>query len=370
MKYIQIKKLDGQKFLNLINKKLSKIRIINPDFKIEKGDDFILFPVIPENFEYLIPELTNIQYKLIEMNGNPRLNLNKKNMTSYLRNILPKKILNVIPKSYDIIGEVAVIEFDRLDKLEEPELLLYKKKIAQALLNINKSVKTVYEKKSEVSGTYRLRDLRLILGVDHSETLHKENKTIYKLDVKKVFFSPRLVHERERISNGPFNLNERIVDMFAGVGPFSIQIAKRNTVQVFAFDINPIAFRYLEENLEINLVKDKINPYNIDVKELLKPGNQIGIKIHNQIDRIIMNLPEMNFNFLDVTCFLMKNSGGILHFYSFSDKKNAFKATKKKLSYHLEENGFKIDSVKSQRVVKAYSPSTDLIVMDCVIKSS
>ncbi|TFG23776.1 MAG: class I SAM-dependent methyltransferase family protein [Promethearchaeota archaeon] len=370
MKYIQIKKLDGQKFLDLIHKKLRKIRIVNPDFKIEKEGDFIQFPIIPDNLKYLIPDLNEIHYKIVEKNGNPRLESAKKNMTSYLRDILPKKILSLIPKSYDIIGDVAIIEFDRLDKLEEPKLHSYKKEIAQALLDINKSVKTVYEKESEVSGTFRVRDLRLILGIDHSETLHKENKTIYKLDVKNVFFSPRLVYERERISNQPFIPNEIIVDMFAGVGPFSIQIAKKNPVQIFAFDVNPIAFRYLEENIEINKVKDKINIYNIDVKQLIKPGNQIGNNIHNQIDRIIMNLPEMNFNFLDVTCFSMKNSGGILHFYSFSDKKNAFKATKKKLSYHLEENGFKIDSVKSQRVVKGYSPSTDLIVMDCFIKSS
>ena len=370
MKYIQIKKLDGQKFLNLINNKLGKTRIINPDFKIEKEENFILFPIIPENFKYLIPELTKIQYKIVEMDGKPRFALKKENITSYLRPFLPKKILNLIPKSYDIIGEVAVIEFDRLNKLEEPELHIYKEKIAQAVLHINKSVKTVYEKKSEVSGTYRLRDLRLILGIDHSETLHKENKTIYNLDVKKVFFTPRLVYERERISKGPFIPNEIIVDMFAGVGPFSIQIAKKNPVQIFAFDINPIAFRYLKKNVEINKVEDKINTYNIDVKELIKPGNQIGLMIHNQVDRIIMNLPEMNFDFLDVTCSLMKKSGGLLHFYSFSDKKNAFKVTKNKLSSHLEENGFKIVSVESQRVVKGYSPSTDLIVMDCIIKSN
>lgn len=370
MKYIQIKKLDGQKFLDLIHKKLSKIRIINPDFKIEKEEDFILFPLISENLKNLIPELTEIQYKIIEKNGSPRLESTKENMTDYLRSTLPKKILNLIPKSYDIIGDVAIIEFDRLDKLEEPEMLLYKKKIAQALLNINKSVKTVFEKKSEVSGIYRLRDLSLIFGNDHSETLHKENKTIYKLDVKKVFFSPRLVYERERISNSHFNPNEMIVDMFAGVGPFSIQIAKKNLVQIFAFDVNPIAFRYLEENVEINKVKNKISIYNIDVKELLKPGNQIGIMIQNKIDRIIMNLPEMNYDFLDVACFLMKNSGGTLHFYSFKDKKEAFKATYKRLSHHLGDYRFKIDSVKSQKVVKAYSPSVDLIVMDCIIKSS
>lgn len=370
MKYLQIKKFDGQKFLDLIHKKLKKFRIIHPDFKIEKEGDHILFPLISGNLKYLIPELTTIQYRIVEKNGNPRLEPIKKNLMSYLKNFLPKNILNLIPKSYDIIGNVAIIEFDRLDKLEEPELLLYKKNIAEAILYINKSVKTVYEKISEVSGTYRLRDFRLILGPDHSETLHKENKTIYNLDVKNVFFSPRLVHERERISNCSFSPNEMIVDMFAGVGPFSIQIAKKNPVQIFAFDINPIAFRYLEENVEINKVKDRVSIYNIDVKQLLEPGNQIGMKIHNQIDRIIMNLPEMNYNFLDITCFLIKNSGGILHFYSFSEKKNAFKATKKKLSHHLEENGFKIDSVKSQRVVKGYSPRIDLIVMDCVIKSS
>lgn len=370
MKYIRVKKTEGQNLINLIRKSLNKTKkIINPNYKIEYEGNFILFPIITENLKPILSKLTKMEYEIIERNGNVRIDQKERNIRIYLDNILPKRILKLIPKSYDLIGDIIVIEFDRLDKIKDPDILLYKKKIAEALLYINKSVRSIYEKKSEISGAFRLRNLNLILGDDDSETLHKENKTLYKLDVKKVFFSPRLGYERKRISEGYFNDNEMIVDMFAGVGPFSIQIAKKNQVKIFAFDINPIAFKYMKENVKINKLKDKIMIYNFDVKELLKPDNHLGNMIHNQIDRIIMNLPEMSFNYLDVTCFLMKNSGGILHFYSFVDKKRAFKATHMKLKKKLDEYQFEIKRILSKRIVKAYSPKMDLIVVDCEIKS-
>lgn len=370
MKFLKVKKKDGQKVLDFIQSNTNRsYKIINPNYNIEYEENFILFPVIVENLKSALSILTEMQFEIIERNGKPKLDLNKKSLRDYLLGFLPRKIINAIPKSYDVIGTIVIIEFDRLNKINDPDNLFYKKEIAKALLKINKSVKTVYEKKSEISGDFRLRDLKLIIGSDNSETLHKENKTIYKLDVRKVFFSPRLGHERKRISEIFFNCNEMIVDMFAGVGPFSIQIAKKNQVKIFAFDLNPIASKYMEENNEMNKVRDKIEVYNLNVKELLKPSNQIGQIIHNQIDRVIMNLPEMSFNFLDVACFLMKNSGGILHFYSFAEKKKAFEITYNMLKAELENYKFKIDKILFKRIVKAYSPKLDLIVLDCLIKS-
>jgi len=370
LKYIRVQKIDGQKFLNFIHNHSNRNKkIIDPNYEIEHEDNFVLFPIIADNLKPVLSKLTEMHYEIVERNERLKLNPVKRSIRNYLENDLPRKILDVIPKSYDIIGDILIVEFDRLNKLEDPDVFLYKIKISDALLKINKSVKSVYEKKSEILGDFRLRELKLIVGFDNSETLYKENKTIYKLDVKKVFFSPRLGQERKRISENHFNFNEMIVDMFAGVGSFSIQIAKKNRVKIYAFDVNPVAFRYMEENVEINNVEDKIEVYNLDVKELLIPGNQVGKMIHNQIDRIIMNLPEMSFNFLDVTCFLMKNSGGILHFYSIAEKENAFEITSNRLKEKLAGYSFKIDKILSKRIVKAYSPKKDLIVLDCVIKA-
>jgi tRNA (guanine37-N1)-methyltransferase len=367
LKYLRIEKQNGQKLLDLIKK--SNKKIINPNYRIEYEDDFIFFPLNSGDLIDVNSDFSELRYKIVKRIEKSRIQKRKRNLVDYLSNTLPDEILQLMPKSYDIIGEIAIIEFDRFDKIKTKDLTFYKKKIAEALIKVNSSVKNVYEKKSEISGKFRLRELGLILGFDKSETLYKENKTVYKLDVQKVFFSPRLVNERKRISQSTFFQDEMIVDMFAGVGPFSIQIAKINPVKVFAFDINPVAFRYLKENIKINNVNDKVNCFNLDVKDLIKPENEIGNKIHNKIDRVIMNLPEMSFNFLDVTCYLMKQSGGILHFYSFADKDNSFVAVCKKLKHHLGENHFKIDRLLNQRVVKAFSPKMDLIGIDCVIKS-
>jgi tRNA (guanine37-N1)-methyltransferase len=369
LKFLRLKKVDGQELLSQIQKKTHKTQnIIDPNYKIEYEEEFIFFPIEIENFNKVQSSLTGIQYDIIDKEGIPTVS-NKPDLMSYLEKEVPKKILEIIPKSYDIIGDIVIVEFDRLNKIDIQEKQDYKRKVAEAILHVNKSVKTVYEKRSEVSGIFRLRNLEVVVGVDKSETIHKENKTTYKLDVQKVFFSPRLVFERKRVSESDFKQNEIIVDMFAGVGPFSIQIARNNDVEIHAFDINPIAVKYLKENMEINKVKNKISGYNLNVKELLNSESKVGKLLHNKIDRIIMNLPENSFEYLDVACFLIKKSGGTLHFYTFSEKEQPFKTTIESLSTFLKGFNFKIETTISQKIVKAYSPKMDLVVVDCVIKS-
>ena len=78
-----------------------------------------------------------------------------------------------------------------------------------------------------------------------------------KLDVKKVYFSPRLATERKRVADLVSD-GEEILDMFAGVGPFPFVIAKEKSVDITAVDINEVAIQYLNENIKINKVKEKL----------------------------------------------------------------------------------------------------------------
>ena len=112
----------------------------------------------------------------------------------------------------------------------------------------------------------------------------------------------------------------------------------------------------------------KIFTYNIDVKELVKSSNKLGIFLKNKVDRIIMNLPEHSIDYIDVACFLMKNTGGILHFYQFCEKPNPVEKGIEDLSQHLNRIGWKIEEVISSKIVKAYSPKADMIVIDAYIK--
>jgi tRNA (guanine37-N1)-methyltransferase len=161
-----------------------------------------------------------------------------------------------------------------------------------------------------------------------------------------------------------------IIDMFAGVGPFSIQIAKNKNVKIYAFDLNPEAYRYLKENITLNKLKGEIFPYHGDIKNLIDPTNQLGQSLMHKADRLIMNLPESSINFIDVACFLMKESGGIIHFYHFSEKPNPLEKTVKNLEEQLRFHNWEIESIITSKVVKHYSPKSELVVIDLKIKAS
>ena len=120
--------------------------------------------------------------------------------------------------------------------LEIPEDLEgYKNLIGEAALKFTKR-KAVFRKKSEIKGIIRTRELEHIAGEVVSETIHHEFGCKLMLDVKKVYFSPRLATERKRVADNVKD-NEIIVDMFAGFGPFPILITKDHDVQIYAIDI-------------------------------------------------------------------------------------------------------------------------------------
>ena len=371
-KFIKIKQESAEKFLKLLKTKLPNEPFLNKRIKVKHEGTFVLFPLTDdvEKVTALIGGISNqLNFDIVSAEGIADVNYKYRSIEEVLIDELPENILELAPKSYDIIGKIAIVEFDQINKIRDKNALSYKKKFADALVSVNKSVKTVYEKLSEVKGTYRLKELKVIYGEDNPETIHKENDCIFKLDVKKSYFTPRLVYERKRVSSGSFKKQEAVVDMFAGVGPFSIQIAKNNDAKIYAFDINPSAHKYLIKNIGLNKMKGEVIAHNIDVKELLNPDNKLGYYLEHKIDRIIMNLPEQSINFLDVARFLMKKSGGILHFYQFCEKPDPIKKGITNLNTNLKDSGWYIEEILNSKVVKPYSPKSDLIAIDLIIKS-
>ena len=207
-------------------------------------------------------------------------------------------------------------------------------------------------------------------GKNNTETIHKENNCIFHLDIKTTYFSPRLVNERRRISESNIQKNEVIADLFTGVGSFSIQIARLNPVCIHAFDVNPQAYKFLQTNIDFNKLKGKIIPYNMNNRDLLNPLNPIGKKLSGTVDRIIMNLPEGSIGFIDVACFLLDKTGGILHFYKFSEKPNPIENTLKTLEESLNILNWQIESIINSKIVKHFSPKSEMVVIDSIIKAS
>ena len=371
IKFLRLKKKDGQQFIKLIKNRFKNVQLINSYYKILNEKEYLLFPLV-ENQDLIDKLITflekNFNFKIISKETLPNLNYKYGSLLEVLKGRFPEKYLELIPQSYDIIGNITVIEFDKFNCIDEREFIIFKEKIAEAIIMINKNVKSVFEKKGKIKGTYRLRKLNLLYGENKSETIYKENNCNFKLDVKTTYFSPRLVFERRRIATSLIKNNEVIVDMFAGVGPFSIQIARNNLVKIYSFDVNPHAYQFLKENIKMNKLKGKIIPYNINVRDLSNSADKIGRLLQNKSDRIIMNLPEKSIEFVDIACFLMKQTGGILHFYQFSDKPNAVENTLECVNKKLNELNWEVEKILNSKIVKTFSPKTELVGVDLSIK--
>jgi len=369
--FLKIEKESAEKLLRLLKTKLPNENILDKRKITMHMGHYVLFPLVKDKKKVnnLIECIGNeLNFEIINAKGKMVPNYKFRSLEEALIGVLPEDIIDLIPKSYDVIGKIAIIEFDRFNSLSVDKISLYKKRIAEAIVKVNKTVETVYEKKSEVKGRYRLKELQPIFGVDNPETFHKENHSIYKIDVKNTYFTPRLVFERKRLSLLKFAKNELIIDMFAGVGPISIQIARNHDVKIYSFDINPTAHKYLIENIKLNKLKGEILAYNIDVVDLKKSSNQLGIILKNRVDRTIMNLPEQSMNYLDIACFLMKKTGGILHLYQFCEKPNPIEKGIENLKTKLNRMGWYIEEIINSKIVKPFSPKSDLIVADVKIK--
>jgi len=213
-------------------------------------------------------------------------------MSGY-RDLFPEGLRERLPRAFDVVGDICII------KLPE-EFLPIRKSVGSAILKTYKHMRVVCID-GGVTGDQRVRDLEIIAGERRTETEHRENGCRYRLDVAQVYFSPRLSGERALIASLT-GRGESVWDMFCGVGPFSIPIAKAAR-EVCASDINENAIRYLRENMKLNRVKN-IDPFCGDARDAFRD---------KKFDRVVMNLPHCSLDFLD--CALERCGGGTIHLY-------------------------------------------------------
>lgn len=286
-----------RKEANQVRLFLLEHNILNLKFKIKRSQDHVYLPLLEEAGNDFIKD-KNLQ--LVETVFEENIK-SPRSMEEYLKDQIPAEKLEDLKKSFDIIGEVVILEIP-------PELDEEKKAIAEAALKFTKR-QAVYRKGSEVKGITRTRELEHLAGEDQSETIHQEFGTRIMLDVKKVYFSPRLATERKIITDQVQD-GELVLDMFSGVGPFALSIARHHQAEIYAADINPEAINYLKRNIKLNKLQERIIPIQGDVKEVLK-------NMDLKFDRIIMNLPGSAGEFLPVALEHLK-AGGVLHYYQFS----------------------------------------------------
>ena len=236
-----------------------------------------------------------------------------------------------LPSSYDIIGNIAIL----------PEKTKNANKVAQTLLKNFKNIKTVVVKTGIHYGKYRLQKTKIIAGKKTKTALHKENNCIFKLNVDKTYFSPRLGNERLRVAK-LVKKNESILVMFSGISIYPIEISKFSKAEeIFGIEINPAAHKFAQENLKLNKVTN--------VKLFLGDVRKVLPKIKKSFDRIVMPLPRDAESYLDLAIKKLKPKG-VIHLYDFQREEDIPGESIEKIKKHC--------SPKILNVVKVgkYSP--------------
>ncbi|MEW6222364.1 MAG: class I SAM-dependent methyltransferase family protein [Candidatus Hadarchaeota archaeon] len=263
---------------------------------------------------------------------------------SALKGLLPEEKLKLLPKGFERIGHVAVISLPQ-------ELAGDAGPIYQKLLEL-KGVRTVALREGAVHGRERMPALRVVAGDPSTETVHREHGCFFKLDLAKVMFSKGNVQERGRLPTLVKD-GEVVADMFAGVGQFSIPIAKHaRPSKVYAIEINPVAHGYLVENVRMNKVGHIVAPVLGDCDK---------VSPHGVADRVVMGILHVTPRYLPLAMEVLKPEGGVIHYHETAPSKLRFERPVKRI---FEAAGGRKVEVLGKHFIKRYSPRVDHVVVD------
>ncbi len=274
------------------------------------------------------------------------------NLHDRLMGDLSDEELQHLRTSFDIVGDIAIIKV--------PEELEHRKDvIADAVLEQHRNVNTVLRKTGERTGEFRTATYELLNG-DSTETIHKEHGCRLKLDPTTVYFSERLGHERERVMT-QVDPGETVIDMFAGIGPFSVLIARNaDPEHVYAFEKNPEAAHYLKENVQLNSVADTVDAYEGDVRD------ELPEHVNGEADRVLMNLPGSADRFIDLAIKHTRRDG-IIHYYTFVAKDDLDEGAATEIQELFREHGATVD-VTDTEICGHYNPAVERVCFDVRVK--
>ncbi len=303
---------------------LAERDVLANEFEITAEDGWLYVPVSD-------PDAVPADYEVVERSAPARE-----------RPEMPADLLGFEP-SYERLGEIVILDEDDRDRAEE---------IAEAVMASALPVETVLNRASKVQGELRVRDWDVLAG-DGTETVHREYGFEYALDVAAVYFSPRLATERHRVTE-QVREDERVFDMFAGVGPFVVPAAARGA-QAIGVDLNDRAIEYLRENARRNGVSDRVTAIHVDVRETAPD-------YEGWADRIVMNLPHSADEFLD-SAVSIAGEECVVHYYDIAHEDDPFGPGERAIRETAESVDYDVD-VGTRHVVRSYAPHELNVCLD------
>jgi len=218
-------------------------------------------------------------------------------------------------------------------------------------LSLKHNVKTIMEI-DHIQGTKREPVYRVLYG-DETETINKENGCLFKLDLSKVMWSKGNNNERLRIAKLVED-DETVIDMFAGIGYFSIPIGVHaNAKEIYSIEINPNSYHYLCENIKLN----KVNNITPILGDCMVETPKL------KADRIIMGYVKTTHHYLNVAIDSL-NKGGVIHYHETVPEK--LMETRPIERIQAQAGNRDVELLKINKI-KKYAPGVEHVVIDARI---
>ena len=303
---------------------------------------------------------------VVKQVGEPRL----RDLDDYLRERgWTDAEIDRAPASWAVVGSVVLVDIGDAPRPEE---------VGEALLQLHGEADTVLAR-GPITGEHREPAVEVVAGTGDTETVHREHGTAYALDLAEVMFSPgnkaerthmgevvREAHEGRSESGASTSASgttesgegERVLDMFAGIGYFTLPMARAGAT-VTAVERNPASFRYLIENVQLNEVADRVQPYRADCRDVTPD------LAADPVDRIVMGYYEAH-EYLDVALPALA-PGGVVHMHEATPDGLVFERPIERIEAAAADAGRGVEILDTRRV-KSYSEGVAHVVVDARIE--
>lgn len=334
MKLAKVPRVEGER----VRRELSLLGGVEDDHKIVDDGEYVLIP-LKEGIDERMADQIGFEIIAGEL---PSRCTYRSPMEQILAEVeIEEDLKEYLPRKWELLGDVLVMRFPEPLENEKEAIAT---KYAEVL-----GAKTVCEEVDTISGTYRTPNLEVLIGQE-TETVHKENGVLYKMDVSEVMFSSGNIDERVRVAELDCE-SETIVDMFAGIGYFSLPLAVHGSPsRVFACEINPVAYHYLNENIALNGVEGTITPIMGDNRDFQAEGIA---------DRVLMGYVDHTERFLPKALELVRE-GGVVHYHNTFPTDSLEESCMRDLHEYVG-NGHEVLRI---REIKSYAPGISHAVID------
>ena len=304
--------------------------------KISKDGMYRYVPILPKH----VDEVASEGYEMAEGDAHT---LDRRSPQERIRDALSghPELVGILPDRWEFVGDIVIVKMD-------PRCSPYGKMIGEVYADVL-GAKTVCADVRGVSGEFRQPSMEVLYGTD-TESVRLENGIRYEFDVTKVMYASGNTDERMRMRKLDCT-GETVVDMFAGIGYFTLPLAKYSGARrVFACEKNPESYEFLVRNVKDNGVSDVVIPILADNRDLLGRGFA---------DRILMGYVQTTSEFIPTALRMIKH-GGMIHYHDTFYIHEYRERIESIFSEHCG-NGYEITDI---REVKSFAPSVSHYVAD------